>query len=184
MKKILFLFVFIIQSAQAAFLIQGTSSFTSSTDSKTSTSLSDISNHFFVGASIGSNQQTFIGQNITSFSGQVKKTNTDKINTLELGPKVIYFFSEDHVFYTSLGWNPYAKGKRSVSGVNSEISGWAYLASIGAELKINRNFHIGASFNYHSLKLTKSISDNNVASTTNDTSTSIMPMINFSFHFR
>jgi len=183
MKKIIFLILFVTQSAHAAFLIENTSSFTSSTDSKTSTSLSDLSNHLFIGASIGSKQQTFIGQNISYLTGQIQSTATNKINTLELGPKIIYFFSEDNVFYTALGWNPYAKGTRTVSGVSSEVSGWAYLASLGAELKINRSFHIGASLNYHSLSITKSISSSNVATTTSDAYTSLMPMINFSLHF-
>lgn len=171
-------------NAFAAFMIDTMTGYSSSTDSQTSTNTSDVTNHIFIGASLGAKQRFYVGQNVTLFNHSVKKTTTDKINTLELGPRVTYFFSEENVFYTTFGWNPYAKGKRTIGSTTEEISGFGLLAGIGAELKINRNFHIGGSLNYKSLSITKAISTTNVATTESDTYTSIMPMLNLSFRFR
>jgi hypothetical protein len=184
MKKILLLSLFLINSSHAAFMIETMTGFSSSSDSKSSTAISDVSNHIFIGAALGSKQKFFIGQNISIISQQVKTSATNKVNTLELGPRVTYFFSEENVFYASLGWNPYAKGKRTVNSVTEEISGFGLLGSLGAELKINRNFHIGGSLNYHSLSISKAISSSNVATNVSNSYTSLMPMINLSLRFR
>lgn len=165
-------------------MINTMTGFSSSRDSKTSTDISDVSNHIFVGASIGTRQKVFIGQNITLFTHQFKTTTTNKLNTLELGPRLTYFFTEERVFYGTLGWNPYAKGKRTIAGATDEISGFGLLAGFGAEVRINNNFHIGASLNYHSLSISKAISSSNVATTESQTYTSLMPMINLSLRFR
>lgn len=175
---------FLINTANAAFMFDTMSGFTTTTDSKTTTDTSDVTNHLFIGASLGARQRTFIGQNITFFTHQVKKATTDKVSTLELGPRVTWFFTDENVFYVSLGWNPYAKGTRTLSGVSEDISGFSLLGSLGAEVKINKNFHIGGSLNYHSLKISKAISSANVATTVSDTYNSMMPMLNLSFRFR
>lgn len=184
MNKIILALFFIANSANAAFMIDTTSGFFTTSDSKTTTDTSDMSNHIFIGASLGSKQQAYLGQNITLYSHQIKTTSTNKVNTLELGPRFTYFFSEDNVFYTTIGWNPYAKGKRTVNGVTEDISGFALLGGIGAELKINKNFHIGGSINYHSLSISKAISASNVATTVSNKYNTLMPMINLSFRFR
>ena len=184
MKSFFFAFLSFVNIAHATFMIDTNSGFATSTDSKTQADISDTTNHIFIGASIGSKQRAFIGQNITIFSHQLKSTSTDKIDTLELGPRLTYFFDQDNVFYTTLGWNPYAKGKRTVSNATEDISGYALLAGLGAELKINKSFHIGGSLNYHSLNISKSIDSSNVATTVSDTYTSLMPMLNLSFRFK
>ena len=184
MKKCIIAFIFLINSAHAAFMLDTMTGYSSSSDSKTTTNISDVSNHIFLGASIGVKQRAFIGQNITFFTHQLKTSSTNKINTLELGPRLTYFFNEENVFYGTIGWNPYAKGTRPINGTTDEISGYGLLAGLGAELKINRNFHIGGSLNYHSLNISKSISSANVATTESQTYTSLMPMINLSFRFR
>lgn len=177
-------FLFFVNSAHAAFIINSMTGYSSSSDSNTTTDISDVSNHFFLGASLGSKQKLYIGQNVTIFTHEVKATTTNKVNTLELGPRLIYFFSEENVFYGTLGWNPYAKGKRTVGTTTEDISGYGLLAGIGAELKINRMFYIGGSLNYKSLNISKTISATNVATEVSDSYTSLMPMINLSFRFR
>ncbi|MDD4974615.1 MAG: outer membrane beta-barrel protein [Bacteriovorax sp.] len=184
MNKILLASLFFINTAHAAFMIDTMSGYSSSTDSKTTTDISDVSNHIYIGASLGVKQKFFIGQNITLFTHQLKAATTNKVNTLELGPRLTYFFSEENVFYGTLGWNPYAKGKRTVSSVTDDISGYGLLVGLGAEVKINRNFHIGGSLNYHRLSISKAISASNVATSVSDTYSSLMPMINLSFRFR
>lgn len=184
MKQLFLASIFLINTAHAAFMFDTMSGFTTTSDSKTNTSTSDITNHIFIGASIGQKQRTFIGQNITFFNHQIKNSSTDKVSTMELGPRLTYFLSEENVFYISLGWNPYAKGTRTVSSVTEDISGYSLLGSIGAEVKINKNFHIGGSLNYHSLNISKAINSSNQATTVSDSYTSMMPMLNLSFRFR
>ena len=184
MKKILWSLFFVSNITHAAFMLNTMTGFSTSSDSKTTTDISDMSNHIFLGASLGTRQNFFIGQNITIFTHQLKATTTNKINTMELGPRIVYFLSEENVFYGTLGWNPYAKGKRTIGSATDEISGYGLLAGLGAEVKINRNFHIGGSLNYHSLSITKSINASNVATVESQTYTSLMPMINLSLRFR
>ena len=157
-------------------MIDTTTGFSTFSDSNTSTETSDISNNIFIGASVGSKQKTYIGQNVTIFNHQVKKLTTDKINTLELGPRLTYFFTEENVFYITLGWNPYAKGKRTVNGATEEISGHSFLAGLGAELKTTRNFYIGGSLNYHALNISNAINSSNVSSSVNNKYNAMMPM--------
>jgi hypothetical protein len=185
MKQLLFTFSLLMTcSSEAAFIIDTNTGFTTSSDSKTSTKTSDVSNYFFLGASVGAKQRAYIGQNIGLFTHQITSTTTDKVSTLELGPRLTYFFTEENVFYTTLGWNPYAKGSRTVAGTAEDISGYSFLVGLGAEVKINRNFHIGGSLNYHTLNITKAIDANNVATTVSDKYNSLMPMLNLSFRFR
>lgn len=184
MKKLLLISLFLINSAHAAFMINTMSGYFSTTDSKTNTNTNDTTNHIFIGASLGSKQRFFVGQNITLFSHQIAATNTDKVSTMELGPRIIYFFTDNNVFYTTLGWNPYAKGTRTVSGTTEKVSGSALLFGAGVEVKINSNFHIGGSINYHSLSVTESTSASNVTTTVSQSYTALMPMINLSLRFR
>ncbi len=183
MKKILLASLFVINSAHAAFMIDTTAGFSSTTDSKTSSKTSDISSHTFIGASIGSKQRAYIGQNITYFSQQLTTATVNKINTLELGPRLTYFFTDENTFYVMAAWNPYAKGKRTVGTTTEDVSGYAFVAGLGAEVKVNRNFYIGGSLSYHSLNITKAISATNVATTASDKYNSMMPMINLSLRF-
>ena len=188
MKKIILASIMLVpvffNTANAAFMFETMSGFTTTSDSKTTTDTSDITNHIFIGASIGAKQRAFIGQNITFFSHEVKAATTNKVSTMELGPRFTYFLSDDNVFYISLGWNPYAKGTRTTGSTTEDISGYSLLGSLGAEVKINKNFHIGGSINYHSLNISKAISSSNQATTVSDSYSSIMPMLNLSFRFR
>src|SRR5512139_700667 len=113
MKKLCLVLFLIANSAHADFMLSTMTGFTTTSDSKTNTNTSDMTNHIFIGASLGQRQRAFIGQNVTIFNHQIKTSATDKINTLELGPRFTYFFNEEKVFYVSLAWNPYAKGKRT-----------------------------------------------------------------------
>ena len=183
-KKTLIIIYLLMNSANAAFMINSMTGYSSNSDSKTTTNISNFSNHIFIGASIGSRQRLFVGQNISIFTHGVKTSVSNTINTLELGPRLTYFLNEGNIFYLTLGWNPYAKGQRIIASATEEISGYGLLAGIGAELKINSNFHIGGSLNYKSLNISKAISSTNVASEVSDTYTSITPMINLSLRFR
>ena len=184
MKLFLAILAFLINNAHAAFIINTMSAYSTSSDSKTSSSTSSTSNHFFIGASIGAKQHMFVGQNITIATQEIKTATTNKLAMTELGPRLVYYFDDGNVFYSTLSWNPYAKGTRTINGVSEDISGFSYFIGVGAELKINHNFHIGGSLNYKSLSISKAISTSLVASTVSNTYASIDPMINLSFRFR
>ncbi len=184
MKKILFLLFFISTSSQAAFVIETMSGYSSSTNkTATTTTVSDVHNHFFVGASLGQKQRAYIGQNISLISQSIKTATENKFSTTELGPKFTYYFSDENVFYVSFAWNPYAKGTRTTAGIAEDISGWSYMATYGAALKISNSFHLGVSLNYHALNVTEKVNASNVTSKITDSYTSLMPMITLSFRF-
>lgn len=185
MKKFIFIFALLGMAnlAHAKFEIQTSTGYTSSTDGKTNNAFSDMTNHIFLGASFDSKEKIIIGQNVSLISGQFKTDTTDKLSTMELGPKLTYYINNDKTFFTSFTWNPYAKGTRTAAGVAEDISGWSYLFAIGAVSKLGNNFYLGASLNYHSLSITKSISGT-TATTESSAYTSLMPMLNISLRFR
>lgn len=169
--------------AQAKFEVQTSTGYSSNTDGKSKNSFSDITNHFFIGASFDSKEKFVVGQNISIVSTQYKTATTDKLSTTELGPRLNYYINNERNYFVTLAWNPFAKGKRTVAGIAEDISGWSYLAALGAVLKMGNSFYLGASLNYHSLSITKSIVGSTVTTVT-DSYSSIMPMLNISFRFR
>jgi hypothetical protein len=182
--SILFILLFLVVfEAHAKFEVSTSSGYASGSDGKTNNSFSDMTNHIFLGASVDSKEKLIIGQNISLVSSQIKTTNTDKLSTTELGPKITYYFNDDKNFYVGVAWNPYAKGTRTAAGVSADISGWSYLATTGVLMKMSGNFLLGASINYHSLSVTKAIVST-TASTVSNSYSSIMPMINICFRFK
>ncbi len=168
----------------ADFKIDTNTGFNTYSDGGTDYTFSDTTNHIFLGASFGAKTQLYIGQNVTIFSNEFKTATTTKINTLELGPRVTYYFNTDKTIFTTVAWNPYAKGKRTtLTGTTEEISGYGLLAGLGYELKLSRNFFLGASLMYHSLNVSESVV-NSVATKVSQSYTSITPMINLSLRFR
>lgn len=180
---IVFICLFSASIAQAKFEIQTSTGYTSNTDGKTKNSFTDMTNHVFLGASFDNKEKFVVGQNISLVSGSYKTTTTDKLTTTELGPRLNYYINEEKSFFIALAWNPYAKGTRTVAGISEDISGWSYLFAAGAVLKMNNNFYLGGSINYHALTITKSIVTT-VASNVNNAYTSLMPMLNISIRFR
>lgn len=185
MKSLIgFLLIFISSLAWARFEIQTSSGYDSYSDGKSKNTFSNMSNHLFIGASLDLKQKLLIGNNVSQVSVGLKSNNNDTFSVLEVGPKVLYYFDEDYLFYTAVAWNPYVKGDRKVAGAASEtISGWGYLATFGASMKINRNFAMGFSINYHSISITESVVST-TASEVSESYSTIMPMINFTLRFR
>ena len=183
MKKLLLTFFMFSSVANAAFIIDTNTGYYTSSDAKTSSSVTDMNNSIFIGASLGQRQTFFLGQNISLVSQEVKTASSNKISTTELGPRLIYFLSEAGVFYVTFAWNPYAKGTRSLGTADETISGWSYSGGLGAQVKINRNFNIGVCLNYRSLTVTETTNASKVTSTVSNAYSSMMPMINFSLRF-
>ena len=182
--NLLFLIYIISFNTKAAFMLDWQTGYASHSESKSSLSFNNLSNHFFLGATLGGKEKLYFGQNITYQTHEYKTTASTKISTLELGPRMNWYFNELKTVFFGLAWNPYAKGTRVQAGGSSEdISGWSYLISLGSELKISKNFHLGASLNYHALNVSKA-ELNNTSTEESSSYTSITPMINLSFRFR
>lgn len=171
-------------TAMADFKIDLNTGFNSYTDGATKFEFADTTNHIFIGASIGTRDQLYIGQNISIFSNVYKTSAETKISTLELGPRMTYYFSTDRTVFVTLAWNPYAKGERTtLTGTTEEISGSSLLAGIGYELKMTKNFFLGASLMYHSLSISKAEA-NNISTEVSESYTAMTPMITLSLRFR
>ena len=105
------------------------------------------------------------------------------LSITELGPRFIYFWGEDRIFYNSVTWNPYAKGTRTISGNKEEISGYSYLINAGFAYKITKIFRGGFAINYHALN----ISEKTIGTTKTKLTqkyTTIYPSIEFSYLFK
>lgn len=127
--------------------------------------------HLFIAMPVAVKEQLYFGPNFIITSNQSSGGAT---GTTEIGPRINYYFNQDKTFLLMLAWNPYVK----IDNVSDEVSAWSYLAGIGYEMKVNTNFFIGASLVYHSMT-----QKNDTANTVIETST-VRPMINFSFRFR
>lgn len=178
------IFLFLSIPAHADWMIALNSGYHSSTDGNSKYKFDDMINHLFIGASVGVKGKLYIGQNVTHQSTNYKTTSTSKISTLELGPRINYYFNTDKTILLMLAWNPYAKGTRTTAaGASQDISGYSFLAGLGYEIKLNKGFFLGASIMYHGLNITKS-ETSNVSTEVSESYSSITPMINMSFRFR
>lgn len=181
---VLLMSLLIATSAYADFKIDLNTGYNSYTDGANEFEFGDMTNHIYIGASIGSRDLLYIGQNVTIFSNEFNTGKATDISTLELGPRFTYYFSTAKTVFITFAWNPYAKGTRTtVAGTTEDISGSSLLGGIGYELKLNRNFFLGASLMYHSLSVSKA-EVNNVSTEVSESYTSMTPMINLGLRFR
>lgn len=176
--------LFISNGALADFKIDLNTGFNSYTDGANNFEFSDMTNHIYFGASIGSKDQLYIGQNISIYSNEFTTSTATEVSTLELGPRFTYYFSQDKTVFVTFAWNPYAKGERTtLAGTTEDISGSSLLGGIGYELKVSRNFFLGASIMYHSLSVSKAEVDN-ASREVSESYTSTTPMITMGLRFR
>lgn len=141
-----------------------------------STTLNDIDytkkeGHLFIAMPVAVKEQLYLGPNFIFTDNQSTDGGT---GTTEIGPRINYYFNQDKTFLLMLAWNPYVK----LDNAGENVSAWSYLAGLGYEMKVNTNFFIGASLVYHSTTQT-----DDTTNVKTETST-IRPMINFSFRFR
>jgi hypothetical protein len=137
----------------------------------------------FLGASINGAKTLFLGQNINSWSRELKQgtnTTTAEYSLLELGPKLLWYLSEQRASYISLEWNPYVVGDRKIAGIQSEVRGDSLGIGFGYRFKLSKNFGIGGSLNYTKVNIKKET----VSQTESDKAdglTMIVPMLEFAY---
>jgi hypothetical protein len=186
-------FIFIIlltlitTQAKAQFFFQNTTNY--QTDSDTSTqklTYENTKNITFLGAHFGKSRQQVIGQNVIYWTRNAKENFSGKqssMNMLELGPRLQWFMNEGRNAYIAAAYNIYAKGTRVIDGTSEEVSGSSYLLAMGIQLKIEKSFFVGVSFNYHSLALDKK-TIGTTETKISDSYTNIFPALEFSLRFR
>lgn len=148
---------------------------------------SGMRNMLLIGATFGRSGNVVIGQNVLFLNrtGKATSLEEEKLSTLELGPRVQWFLNDAKTFYISGAYHFYARGSRKMSGEATEqdVSGKAYFANVGIQLRLSRMAYLGLSFNYHNVTLDES----SVGSTRTEIShtyTSIYPALDFSLRFR
>lgn len=179
MKKFILIFLLLPSLANASFMFQYGLNYAQSSDS-TSADDHDFNRMFnkvFLGASINGGQNVIFGWNINSWSSTLTKDAAeDEYSILEMGPRILWFLNEGNNFYVSAEWNPYAKGSRTKSSVDSDISGSSLGFSTGYRFRLSRLIGLGASLNYHSLSLSKE-TISSTESSISDKIGNIMPML-------
>lgn len=154
---ILFLFLLYSTHSYGGFFFQNSTNYTTDSDnSSDKLTYSSLKNITFIGGGIGKKKQTFVGQNIgyMSRSDSVGGATPTTMSTLEVGPRLQYFFDEAKTFYLMGAYNIYVKGTRVLAGVSQEIRGSSYHAGMGYHFKVSRSFYLGVSMNYYGLALT------------------------------
>lgn len=173
-------------STLAGFYFQNSTNYSTDSDNSTDKlAYSTTKNITFIGGEIGKKKQAIVGQNIGSMtrSDGIGGASATTITTLEVGPRLQYFFDEPKTFYMSAAYNIYVKGTRQLAGVSEEIRGSSYHVAAGYHHKISRAFYLGFSMNYYGLALTsKTVSTTETK--ISDSYTSIFPAIEFSLRFR
>lgn len=171
---------------QAAVYTQYSFFYYSDNDNDQNFKYSTMRNSLMLGAELSKDSNMILGWNAMMWNRNYTADSSSEkvpVSMTELGPKIIYFWGDERVFYNSLTWNPYAKGNRTVSGVKEDISGYSILANAGFAFKITKVFRGGFAINYHTLK----ISEKTVGTTTTKLSQSyntIYPSVEFSYLFK
>ncbi len=181
MKKIIFILILLPSLAHANFMFQYGLNYSGEKDTTTNKDYdkSRTFNKIFLGASVNGKKTLFLGWNLNSWSSTLKTNSIeDSYSMTEMGPRVVYFFTENYTTYVTVEWNPYAKGSREKASTSSDVSGSSTSVGLGYRFKLGRNIGLGAGIHYHSLALAEeeiNSSVNNIS----DKVTNIMPMLEF-----
>jgi len=174
MKRILLTALLVLASSEtfADVLMFDASFFYDSSTAADKSNLTQKEGHLFIGTPVAVKEQLYLGANFIITDEQA--TNTVGTGTTEIGPRLNYYLNQDKTYLVMLAWHPYVK----IDNAPEYISAWSYAAGIGYEMKINTNFFIGASIVYHALNQKNDNTQEEAKSST------VRPMINFSFRFK
>lgn len=172
--------------AQAAVYAHYSFFYYSDNDNDQNFKYNSMRNSFMLGAELSKDSNMILGWNALIWNRDyTASSNSEKVpvSMTELGPRLIYFWGDERVFYNSLTWNPYAKGNRTIAGVKEDISGYSILASAGFAFKITKVFRGGFALNYHTLKISEKTIETTTTKVTQSYNT-IYPSIEFSYLFK
>lgn len=136
----------------------------------------------FLGATINGKRTVFLGQNINSWSRSIQQGDNEaaEYSFLELGPKLVWYTSQNYNWYLSLEWNPYVKGTRNLAGTERDMDGSSIGAAIGYRFKLSKRVGFGAAVNYTSLTFEDETIENSTDSVS-DKISFVMPMLELTF---
>jgi len=183
---LLIILLFLTFSAPAAMYTHYSFFYYSDSDTDQKFKYNSMRNSLMIGAELSKDSNFVIGWNGLMWTRDYKASSSATkvpVSMTELGPRIIYFWGDERIFYNSVIWNPYAKGTRTISGAKEEISGYSYLASAGFAYKITKIFRGGFALNYHGLQ----ISQKTIGTTTTKLTqsyTTIYPSVEFSYLFK
>jgi hypothetical protein len=151
------------------------------TQGETTNEYSRFYHKFFFGASLNRKDTLFLGQNINYWTRNLAQgsNNGTEYSMLELGPRLIYYFSESHNAFVSAEWNPYVSGDRTVATVESELRGSSVGFAIGYRWKIRGALGLGISVHYSKVSFNKS-SRSGTETDISDSINFVMPMLEIS----
>lgn len=133
-----------------------------------------------LGASVNANKTFFFGWNINSWTSSLKQASTENsYSMLEMGPRILWYFTDQYNWYATAEWNPYAKGEREKSRTTQDISGSSMGFGLGYRFRLGRLMGLGAGIHYHSLALDEqkiNVTETDIS----DKLTNIMPMLELS----
>jgi hypothetical protein len=184
LTSLFFFCLFFTFNAKAGLLLQGGLSYTSYSDASENgdSDLTRLYNKLFLGASLNDKRTLYFGWNINSWSSSLQQgtSEEDSYGVLEMGPRLQLFFNENFNFYLSAEWNPYIKGERDKNGSSGDIEGSSYGIGAGYRFRLTKALGLGIAFHYQNLSVTKE-TINSSESTTSDSISNILPMLELSF---
>lgn len=180
MKKWLLILLALPNLAHANFMMQYGLNYSSQVESSSSDYKFNRTFHkLFLGASVNGRKTLFLGWNTHVWNSSIEKGSiTDTYSLTEMGPRLVYFFSDDYNFYVSGDWNPYAVGTRKKGTASTDIRGSSMDFAFGYRYKINRLMGLGAAIHYHMLSLSQEKTGTTETSIS-DKASNIMPMLEF-----
>ncbi|MBK26264.1 MAG: hypothetical protein CME70_19855 [Halobacteriovorax sp.] len=188
MKQLLLIFLSLsLAPCYGAWTIHFSNNFSTEGDDVDNFDYGKMDNAVFIGASLTDGGKLYVGWTYMMLSRNYKSdavTNKDEISTTQMGPKFLWYLNDGKNIFLSANWLPFAKGERKRGGNSEDIDGSGLHFALGYQMKINRKFYVGASFNYHSLSVSEVVDSGNNLTEPSQSYTSMIPMIDLSFHFK
>tara|TARA_Y100000780_G_scaffold232596_1_gene269159 strand:- start:316300 stop:316839 length:540 start_codon:yes stop_codon:yes gene_type:complete len=176
-------------NANASFYMDYKLNYQSETDAGDATAFNytRMMNSLYFAASMDRNKRLYIGQSVI-FWNKTQKQGDDSadettLDLLELGPRLHFYLTQNRTWYASAVYNFSAKGTSKVSGVEGDVDGSGYMATLGYHYKFSKTIGIGGSLNYHSVTVDERKVDSS-SSDVSETYTAIIPMLEIAFRFR
>ncbi|MBF0297100.1 MAG: hypothetical protein HQK51_00135 [Oligoflexia bacterium] len=182
-----FVFFIFTNKIHASIYYQHSLSIYNTQDNAENLNYNTMNNFMFLGATLGSTNRFVLGWSIVLWNRTYKSPEgTDsKINTTELGPRVMYFLNQERNFGISAAYHVYAKGSRTLAttGIKENISGNSYFIALSYHLRLTSTIYGGAAFVYQTLNISEATVDETQSKVSHSYST-YYPMLEFSLRFR
>ena len=124
-----------------------------------------------------------VGWSYQGYSTLDTTTTDTKYNSTETGPKFIYYFGREKIWYTGLIYNLSAKAKYENSLGSAEWRGTSLVLQFGYLPYVTSKSQVGIKLNYHTASYNEQITNSTTLTATENKKTSIYPTIEYSITF-